>query len=193
MFKVTNSVIFCIGFNKTGTVSLHEAFVQCGLRSFHDKRWIEMVNSGKLPNYDVFSDGDVSQLDLNNLKRMSNNCKFILNTRSLKNWLVSRCKHAFVGYCMGRRSMYQLSDIVYSIHLRKNWHKKALSLSPLVFDIEDKEDHKKLSQFLNLNMNIPHLNRRENLDKETLSLIERDVEEALQIANIPQSSWLDVI
>ena len=33
--------VFCVGFNKTGTTTLHRIFAQLGLRSAHNPRWTD--------------------------------------------------------------------------------------------------------------------------------------------------------
>jgi hypothetical protein len=77
--------IFVIGFNKTASTTLHQLFKVNNLKSQHATSW-------DLPNYDCFSDNG----NLNDFKQLDNLYKdaiFILNTRNLTNWLISRFKH----------------------------------------------------------------------------------------------------
>ena len=79
------SKIFVIGFNKTASTTLHKLFRVNNLKSQHATSW-------DLSNYDCFSDNG----NLNNFKQLDNlyaDAIFILNTRNLTNWLISRFKH----------------------------------------------------------------------------------------------------
>lgn len=103
MNKLTNLIfryqnrpkIFCIGFNKTGTTSLHQFFLSAGLRSTHNHYWpiASHMPSGKeyFNNYQCFSDGEKSSFV--NLQRWFPNAQFILNTREERAWVLSRVKH----------------------------------------------------------------------------------------------------
>lgn len=87
--------IFCIGFNKTGTSSLHQYFRSAGLRSQQDHYWPtpSHMPSGRryFNNAQCFSDGEKSNFV--NLQRWFPNAQFILNTRDERKWLISRVKH----------------------------------------------------------------------------------------------------
>jgi hypothetical protein len=76
--------VFCIGLNKTGTTSLHLAFQKMGLKSFHGGTFDYRI--------DAFSDGRYYQ-NYKDLDKLSPNSKFILNTRELRPWILSRIKH----------------------------------------------------------------------------------------------------
>jgi hypothetical protein len=79
------SKIFVIGFNKTATSTFHKLFLKNNLKSQHNTVW--QVN-----DYDCFSDNG----NLNNFKKLDMdypNSIFILNTRSLDKWLISRFQH----------------------------------------------------------------------------------------------------
>jgi hypothetical protein len=90
-----NRKVFCIGFNKTGTKSLHQFFRQCNLTSVHNHRWTNYskVRFGWLYFliYQCYSDGE--QCDFVELERWFPNSLFILNNRNEKDWLYSRIKH----------------------------------------------------------------------------------------------------
>lgn len=92
--------VFCIGFNKTGTTSLHEYFEQAGLSSSHDpgyqantRTMDEAELRAYLDAYDAFSDGE--RANVPRLLELYPDAKFVLNTRGLKSWLESRVKHVF--------------------------------------------------------------------------------------------------
>jgi hypothetical protein len=80
--------IFVIGFNKTGTTSLDFLFKNLGIKSIHDTTPVMKI----INNYDAFTDGShYNFIDYYNAKPDS---LFILNTRPIKKWLISRYKHA---------------------------------------------------------------------------------------------------
>ncbi len=94
--------IFCIGHNKTGTSSLHEAFKILGLNSIHDSyksnALIDAAMQGNykllhyLNDYQAFSDYPFFRY-YKELDYEYPNSKFILNTRNVDNWLKSRIAH----------------------------------------------------------------------------------------------------
>ena len=76
---------FIIGFNKTGTNTLHQLFLKNNLKSQHSGKW-------RLEQYQCFSDsGDIYRFE--DLDKQYENSIFILNTRSLQKWIISRFKH----------------------------------------------------------------------------------------------------
>src|SRR5262245_49184153 len=86
--------VFCIGFNKTGTSSLHAFFKACRLQSAHNDRWpsYSHVETGR--SYftkQCYSDGE--QSDFATLDRWFPRSLFILNDRNERDWLHSRIKH----------------------------------------------------------------------------------------------------
>jgi hypothetical protein len=92
----TNRKIFCIGFNKTGTDSLHHFFQLCSFRSKHGHDWSRISRTRFGKPYiqlaaDCYSDGE--QSEFRNLQGWFPNSVFILNDRSERAWLRSRVKH----------------------------------------------------------------------------------------------------
>ena len=89
--------IFCIGFNKTGTSSLHELFVHNGLKSKHNIRWphYSHITAGKLyfTLYDAYSDGERSNFV--RLHKWFPDAFFIFNDRDEQKWIRSRLHHYF--------------------------------------------------------------------------------------------------
>lgn len=83
--------VFAIGFNKTGTTSLHSLFESIGLSSFHGVKWRACDDLMLLRSYDCFSDGIPK--DLAFLDRTFPNSKFILQVRDLDTWIYSRLAH----------------------------------------------------------------------------------------------------
>ena len=92
--SIKHNKIFCIGFNKTGTTSLHNFFKSCGLKSTHNTEWCHysFIKNGQ--EYFVnqcYSDGE--QSNFIQLERWFPDSLFLLNTRDVKQWLYSRVKH----------------------------------------------------------------------------------------------------
>lgn len=96
--------IFCIGFNKTGTVSLYSALNQLGFKGIHgawsNHKKVEkaLVENKKLlhyfpDNFTHFSDLDIIKDNFKILDYQYPKSYFILNTRDRGKWLVSRRKH----------------------------------------------------------------------------------------------------
>ncbi|MEM0976169.1 MAG: sulfotransferase [Pseudomonadota bacterium] len=109
--------IFCIGLNKTGSTSLHQAFGQLGFRSLHwapeNRDWrirkrtadriadnIRHFKDHDVPlltlieDYDVYSDIGPLAASYQLLDKQYPGSKFILNTRSnVDAWIESRRKH----------------------------------------------------------------------------------------------------
>ena len=99
----TDRKIFCIGFNKTGTTSLHRYFGKLGFKSIHNTIWplASQVAVRRKEARDVqsifrdntcFSDGEFP--DFQYLDQTYEDSVFILNTRNLRDWIHSRVKHA---------------------------------------------------------------------------------------------------
>ncbi len=83
--------IFCIGFNKTGTSSMHQLFLDLGLRSYHGYYSHFPVMDPIFGQFQCFSDGD--QHPFEQLDRTYPGSRFIVTTRPLDDWLVSRIRH----------------------------------------------------------------------------------------------------
>ena len=83
--------VFAIGFNKSGTTSLHALFETLGLVSHHGTRWRESADMTLLRSYDCFSD-DVPT-DLPKLDQLFPGSRFILQVRELDTWVYSRLAH----------------------------------------------------------------------------------------------------
>jgi len=102
--------LFCIGFNKTGTTTLHQWFMLAGLRGSHDatyQRRMRTMGENELRAYpdahDAFTDGE--RADFARLRALYPDARFVLNTGALKPWLESRVKHVFRdgGIALDRR------------------------------------------------------------------------------------------
>ncbi|MBU1849695.1 MAG: sulfotransferase family protein [Nanoarchaeota archaeon] len=136
------SKIFCIGLNKTGTTSLHEAFKVLGLKSVHwqtdedgpipppqekDTQIIISNNylAGKnlltgIENFDAYSDWSFYATNhlFTLLDKQCPGSKFILHTRDLKSWLKSRFDHVKRVKIRKERLEKDPNDPWYSINER---------------------------------------------------------------------------
>jgi len=85
-----NKKIFVIGFNKTATSSFHALFSTLGINSIHTPRNVMEI----IDDYDAFTDG--WHLKFTDYFNKYPDSLFILNTRPIKKWLISRYKHAAI-------------------------------------------------------------------------------------------------
>ena len=97
--------IFCLGLNKTGTSSFHEAMTILGYESLH---WggppvrlkIEAARDAGLPllsnldqRYDAFSDIEVLAKNFALLDEQYPGSRFVLTVRPIEDWIDSRRRH----------------------------------------------------------------------------------------------------
>ncbi len=86
--------VFCVGFNKTGTTTLHRILGdQLSYRSAHKPRWTDwsiIKNRTRLDPFGAFTDGGCASIK--NLDDLYPEALFVLNTRPLKHWVLSRHK-----------------------------------------------------------------------------------------------------
>lgn len=177
--KRTWNKVFCIGLNKTGTTSLHFAFQKLGLRSFHGDTYDTRI--------DAFSDGRYYSQFIH-LYSIAPNSLFILNTRNLKDWIISRIKHCQQGhYIPGWEN-----DNVCDANRIEEWVNERWRLyndidlffkdkadKLLLFDVCAGDDYQKLCPFLGLSRiaeKFPKENKRgtvANLTNDQIATIDR--------------------
>lgn len=173
-----NNKVFCIGLNKTGTSSLHEAFKILGLKSVHfiddegnNIKHVILNNYKKgnnilkgLEKYDAFSDWDIAPYTMDIFKEFDKQypkSKFILNTRDLNSWLISREKH--VKRNQERQQKNPEEDITWLKIDRVGWENqfnehyneairyfKGREKDLIVFDVTKGDGWERLCPFLNL-------------------------------------------
>jgi hypothetical protein len=165
--------IFQIGFNKCGTTSLHQMFIDSGLKSIHwdggniAKKIHSNIKQNKAPldgvdKYDCYT--DIENIDTNSfplidyyelLDKAYPNSLFILNTRPLDNWIKSRLNHQSGSYANTFKNVLGVKTDEELITIwREQWtehHNKAIdyfknSDNFIIFDIETEGD--KLTEFL---------------------------------------------
>jgi hypothetical protein len=168
--------IFQIGFHRCGTTSIHNLFINAGLKSIHwdngrpGKIILENIINDKMPltnieDYDCYTDIEYQ----NNFPLIDHyklldekypNSLFILNTRPLTKWIKSRLNHHnglfWIEYQKDKKlqGIYLVSkkDVVH--HWKKEWekhHKEAIQYFKnkenfLFFDIE--KEPEKIIAFL---------------------------------------------
>ena len=175
-----NIKIFCIGLNKTGTVSLHEAFEILGIKRVHyltedgeDIKEIIKNNHEKgdkllksIEEYNAYSDWALPAT--NNLfvefDKQYPGSKFILNTRDLEGWLMSREKHVLRMPNLNKKREEDPDNPWYSIN-RDAWkieydeHHKAVNdyfknreKDIISFEVTKGDGWEKLCSFLDVDI-----------------------------------------
>jgi hypothetical protein len=96
--------IFCIGLNKTGTISLHQALTTLGFSSLHwggaaSRQAVERAIREDKPlleylgDYDAYSDIQRLSVNFDVLDEQYPGSRFILTTRPIDEWIDSRRRH----------------------------------------------------------------------------------------------------
>jgi len=173
-----NYKVFCIGLNKSGTTSLHLAFQKLGLKSVHFKddngnniKDIIKNNSDNgykllngIEHYDAYSDWNHPSTNIlfKDLDKQYPNSKFILNTRNLKDWLLSRENHVKRIKNLNELQKKYPKSPWYGIDInawKVEYHEhhnnvfdyfKGRESDLLVFDVTKSDEWNKLCDFLNL-------------------------------------------
>ena len=159
------SKIFVIGFNKTGTTSIHKLFKRFQINSIHT-----IIPVMKIINkYDAFTDGN--HFDFKKYYNRYPDSLFILNTRPIYSWILSRYKHA-KKHKFNNCWCWPPSDLKTSIwvHERETQYKNVLEFFSdkldklLILNIEKDGWERVLMKFVkNINTNITlKLNTRDN-------------------------------
>lgn len=186
MFERIKNKVFFIGFNKTGTVSYHNIMkVIVGKRATHRAIWTDWAycsNKENLDQYDVFTDGECANVQ--NLDKLYPNSKFILNTRSLADWLISRHKSIERSRRLNKwifRRYLPLSSLLNYVNshlldngdsamkrwvqIRNAYHCYVLDYFKnredrfLVLDLADEDALPKLQKFLDLDKPLTHYHK----------------------------------
>lgn len=114
---MTTTKIFCIGLNKTGTISLHQALETLGFRSLHwggpevAKKIHVAFHEGRplvedLDDYDAYSDLVPISKRFDVLDRQYPGSRFILTTRDMEGWIRSRTAHVLRNQERAERGEY---------------------------------------------------------------------------------------
>jgi hypothetical protein len=167
--------IFCVGFNKTGTTTLHRILQdQLCYRSAHKPRWTDWSITKdrlRLDPFDAFSDGGCASV--RNLDELYPEALFILNTRPLKHWILSRhkaversrravrwalTKYVPLGWIASIINRWVLDNrdeaVIRWIRIRNSYHEHVIRYFEdrkeklLVVNIEDEDFAAQLARFL---------------------------------------------
>tara|TARA_B100000424_G_C22907976_1_gene483007 strand:- start:576 stop:1208 length:633 start_codon:yes stop_codon:yes gene_type:complete len=159
---------FVIGFNKTGTTSINYLFKSLKINSTHSTiPVLENIN-----NYDAFTDGDHKYFEKYYEKYPDS--IFILNTRPLNSWLISRYKHAEKYNFDEKRWCWPVSN-----ELTKKWisdrerhYKKILNFFTdkpkqlLIVNIEKEGYEKVIKNFIGKKDNIDIIKSKKNVRRD---------------------------
>lgn len=206
--------VFFVGFHKTGTGYYNTIFRELGFRSLHHWKW-RRANPFVLKRYDVFLDGCLHRYD-KILKRYPD-AHFVLNTRGLQDWLVSRMKYDQERYghlprwCLYVMNIYHRyawgNDCYFNLELVKRWilerqdyHRDVMQFfekkqkSLLILDIKDELKLDKLFEYLELpreRLADFKPSRKENqsaVDPRKVEEYERLAAQAVRQLNLPMNT-----
>jgi hypothetical protein len=93
--------VFFIGFYKTGTKYYTQVFKQLGYRVMHDSHW-RTGSIRVIKQYDVFNDACLHHYE--KMYAAYPRARFILNTRPLRSWLISRV--IWIDHVYGRMTQF---------------------------------------------------------------------------------------
>jgi len=162
--------IFFIGFYKTGTNYYSRVFEALGFKVMHDSHW-RGGSIRVIEQYDVFNDACLH--DFKTMHKAYPKAKFVLNTRPLRPWLISRLlwidelylhmsqlkrwlANPVVRLLWGNDSYYDRDCVVAWIHERRAYHQSVLDFfrdkpgKLLVLNLEDSDKLERLGNFLEL-------------------------------------------
>lgn len=207
--------VFCIGFNKTGTSSIHSLFHQLGLKSLHNTIWPEISNyatdatfSAFFEENDCFSDGEMP--DIVRLDKAFPNAKYVLNVRELHSWLKSRIKWVYRKYPQKTKGPMAQEYFVDSkiaigmwIDRRRYFHNWIIEYfkdrpnSLLIVNVcSELNWEQKVTDFLEIDKQIKgiHSNKMKlaKMSKEKVEFLEKRIEEMNQLLTkkgIEESHW----
>jgi hypothetical protein len=179
--------IFCIGFNKTGTISLYNALNRLGYAGIHGL-WENHLKVGKAiqeqkpllsyfsENIVHFSDLDIIKDNYKLLDEQYPNSKFILNTRKKQDWLQSRTTH-YEDYLRNMHTNKYAKTWEWVTKSKEQWAKEwdkhhlnvvdyfAGRSDLIVLDIPAGHGYERLCKFLDIpviNEEFPRLNVTKN-------------------------------
>ncbi len=173
-----NTKVFCIGLNKSGTSSLHLAFQKLGLKSVHftddngtnikdliknnHNKGYKLLNG--IEQYDAYSDWNHPSTNtlFKDIDKQYLNSKFILNTRNLEDWLLSRETHvkrlknlSELQKQYPKSPWYGIDKNAWKIEYHEHHNSvldyfKGRESDLLVFDVTKGDEWNKLCDFLKL-------------------------------------------
>jgi len=168
----TNKIFF-IGMNRSGTYSYYHFLINNNIKSIHQRKdknnkkdygyWYETSldyfkdDQAFVTSFEHYYDKEV-YVDFNFLNVNFPNSKFILNTRNLDNWLLSRLNHSKSAYYKTEKKYLDETDLLRWCKYRNNHYKKIYDYFKnkelLILNISDINKTKKLKDFLNIKSDI---------------------------------------
>jgi len=176
--------IFFIGFNKTGSTSFHQFFIENNFKSLHSSSWWYFDQKQEFGHYDFYLDGFEHLTDqkvfpnLPKLLEYFPKAKFILNTRNLDNWILSRLNHRSRDYLTKEHQQFDMELILDWVKTRNEWYKTVFQFFQdkpdklLVVNLEKDGNTKttlKLEKFLNINF----INKEIKIHNQSSASIEK--------------------
>jgi hypothetical protein len=174
--------IFAIGFNKTGTTSFNSLFRSLGINSTHTTTPVMNI----IHNYDAFTDG--SHYDFKKYYDAYPDSLFILNTRPINKWLISRYKHAHTRNFNKDCWCWPISDEKTNswIMARENHYKNILDFfidkpeKLLIVNIEKEGWEMIVTKFIQKpvdKINVTHKNGKndESINTNIMNMIQKNV------------------
>ena len=172
--------IFVIGFNKCATTTIDHLFKINDLSSYHQgtkykiQKWTDVLDK-----YKCFSDINFTIDIIKNLNKTNPNSLFILNTRKINKWIISRFEHGVRGYLKsGEHGYYPYSEdkMISWIKERQNYYRDVLEYfknTPdklLIINIEEHNWENYLREKLNLKVKIKNSKNVKKKSKEYSSI-----------------------
>jgi hypothetical protein len=214
--------VFCIGCHKTATKSLNSVFEKLSLKSTHSTIWSAMpIPNESLEEYDSFTDGGGhfwlgdSEFGRNHEVRRLDECypnsKFILNTRDIDTWVVSKMLHAgwnrktllekpLKNYSFDDWEHKSLEAVKMWVINRNKYHKAVLdyfadrSQDLLILNYIKSENaieqiirHLQLSETVRINKF--HHNARKRKHKKHVEYCSKIMEIVFKELKIPKNEW----
>ena len=182
--------------NKTGTTSLNKFFLKKGLSAIDDSRWWYESNLQSL-ECNAWTDGfegynrNLTFPKIKNLKFQFPKAFFILQTRPLSSWLLSRLRHSEVVEDYFKFAPKDKDILDHWTIVRNNWHEEVLEEFKedenfLLLDIS--QDFKScLEAFLGLDVSDDEMNfenylhgykseeREDHLRKKVKNFLEKNI------------------
>ena len=169
----TTNKIFFIGMNRTGTLSYYNFLIKNNIKSIHHRKdkknkkdygyWYETSldyfkdHIGYVTSFEHYLDNEI-YLNLNFLDINFPRSKFILNTRNLDEWLLSRLNHNKPSYYKSSKKSLDETDLLRWCKYRNNWYNIIFNYFKnkelLIINISDINKTEKLKDFLNIKGNI---------------------------------------
>ena len=192
--------VFCVGFSKTGTTTLHSILGdQLSYRSAHKPGWTDWSitkNRPRLDQFEAFSDGECASI--RNLDDLYPEALFVLNTRPLKHWVLSRhkaversrlavrwalTKYVPLGFVARIINRWVLDDreraVMRWIRIRNSYHEHVIRYFSdregklLVVNIEEDDLGARLAEFLGVDGSVaPTLANRDGHDTMTRTILD---------------------